>query len=349
MQRARGERADPTHPRLASILPEADRLVRPGDDRPARAGASSPTARCPTCRRRAPTSSTRSRRRSSCSPASPPRTTPRSISIASRSSTRRCTARRSRCWRRRSASKTRPAWWRASRRGRRGRRCTFRRRAGCSARAAPGFRFDNEAEPHPVDVPEFEIDAQAVTWAQYGEFVEDGGYDERAHWSADGWDWLQREGAAHAAPRRPDAPRRPAAALRRARARRRRASRRPRQLARGRRLVPLGRAAPAERSRVGSGRAPGRHARLSLGRRARVDGDDLPALSGLRRRPVARLLAARVRRATRCCAVPRSRPGRACAAPACAASRRPSATTASSASAAAPHSGDARAAAAVPH
>ena len=57
-----------------------------------------------------------------------------------------------------------------------------------------GFRFDNEAEPHPVDVPEFEIDAQAVTWAQYGEFVEDGGYDERAHWGADGWDWLQREG-----------------------------------------------------------------------------------------------------------------------------------------------------------
>jgi len=57
-----------------------------------------------------------------------------------------------------------------------------------------GFRFDNEAEPHPVDVPEFEIDAQAVTWAQYGEFVEDGGYDERSHWSLDGWEWLQREG-----------------------------------------------------------------------------------------------------------------------------------------------------------
>jgi len=57
-----------------------------------------------------------------------------------------------------------------------------------------GFRFDNEAEPHPVDVPEFEIDAQAVTWAQFGEFVEDGGYDERVHWSDAGWDWLQREG-----------------------------------------------------------------------------------------------------------------------------------------------------------
>ena len=57
-----------------------------------------------------------------------------------------------------------------------------------------GFRFDNEAEPHPVDVPEFEIDAQAVTWAQFGEFVEDGGYDEPAHWSEAGWAWLQREG-----------------------------------------------------------------------------------------------------------------------------------------------------------
>jgi ergothioneine biosynthesis protein EgtB len=57
-----------------------------------------------------------------------------------------------------------------------------------------GFRFDNEREPHPVDVPEFEIDAQPVTWAQYGEFVEDGGYDERAHWSDAGWAWLEREG-----------------------------------------------------------------------------------------------------------------------------------------------------------
>jgi ergothioneine biosynthesis protein EgtB len=57
-----------------------------------------------------------------------------------------------------------------------------------------GFRFDNEAEPHPVEVPEFEIDAQAVTWAQYGEFVEDGGYDERSHWSDAGWGWLQSEG-----------------------------------------------------------------------------------------------------------------------------------------------------------
>ncbi|MEO8835567.1 MAG: SUMF1/EgtB/PvdO family nonheme iron enzyme [Caldimonas sp.] len=56
-----------------------------------------------------------------------------------------------------------------------------------------GFHFDNELPAHPVDVPEFEIDAQAVTWAQYGEFVEDGGYDERAHWSDAGWAWLGGE------------------------------------------------------------------------------------------------------------------------------------------------------------
>ena len=57
-----------------------------------------------------------------------------------------------------------------------------------------GFVFDNEKWAHDIAVPEFEIDAQAVTWAQYGEFVEDGGYDERRFWSDQGWAWVQREG-----------------------------------------------------------------------------------------------------------------------------------------------------------
>jgi gamma-glutamyl hercynylcysteine S-oxide synthase len=57
-----------------------------------------------------------------------------------------------------------------------------------------GFVFDNERGAHEVAVPEFEIDAQAVSWAQFGEFVEDGGYDERKHWSDEGWAWVQREG-----------------------------------------------------------------------------------------------------------------------------------------------------------
>jgi gamma-glutamyl hercynylcysteine S-oxide synthase len=59
---------------------------------------------------------------------------------------------------------------------------------------ASGFVFDNERGAHDIDVPEFEIDAQAVSWAQFCQFVEDGGYDQRAHWSEAGWAWVQREG-----------------------------------------------------------------------------------------------------------------------------------------------------------
>ncbi len=56
--------------------------------------------------------------------------------------------------------------------------------------AFQGFSFDNEGPQHEVSVPEFEIDAQAVSWAQYVEFVDDGGYDDMAHWSEAGRDWL---------------------------------------------------------------------------------------------------------------------------------------------------------------
>jgi gamma-glutamyl hercynylcysteine S-oxide synthase len=57
--------------------------------------------------------------------------------------------------------------------------------------AAPGgFSFDNEGPQHEVSVPEFEIDAQPVSWAQFVEFVDDGGYDSLAHWSEAGRAWL---------------------------------------------------------------------------------------------------------------------------------------------------------------
>ena len=61
------------------------------------------------------------------------------------------------------------------------------------SRAGPGegFAFDNEQPAHPVDVPAFEIDAHPVTWAQYVEFVDDGGYDREELWHADGWRWLR--------------------------------------------------------------------------------------------------------------------------------------------------------------
>ena len=56
--------------------------------------------------------------------------------------------------------------------------------------SAAGFAFDNEKAQHVIAVPEFEIDAQPVTWSQFVEFVDDGGYDRPELWHADGWQWL---------------------------------------------------------------------------------------------------------------------------------------------------------------
>lgn len=55
-----------------------------------------------------------------------------------------------------------------------------------------GFVFDNEKWAHEVALPEFEIDAQPVRWAQFVEFVEDGGYDRAECWMPEGWQWLQQ-------------------------------------------------------------------------------------------------------------------------------------------------------------
>ena len=58
--------------------------------------------------------------------------------------------------------------------------------------SAPGGCVpDAEQWAHPVAVPAFEIDAQPVTWAQYAEFVDDGGYDGRHWWTDAGWAHLQ--------------------------------------------------------------------------------------------------------------------------------------------------------------
>jgi ergothioneine biosynthesis protein EgtB len=58
-----------------------------------------------------------------------------------------------------------------------------------------GFAFDNEQPGELVAVPEFEIDAQPVSWAQYVEFVDDGGYDDAGLWHPQGWQWLQDKAA----------------------------------------------------------------------------------------------------------------------------------------------------------
>ncbi|WP_232834683.1 selenoneine synthase SenA [Rhodoferax ferrireducens] len=66
-----------------------------------------------------------------------------------------------------------------------------------------GFSFDNERPAYEVQVPEFEIDAQVVSWAQFVEFVDDGGYDRSELWQPQGWQWVQDKaaGAGRRAPR----------------------------------------------------------------------------------------------------------------------------------------------------
>lgn len=59
-----------------------------------------------------------------------------------------------------------------------------------------GFSFDNEQPAYEVQVPEFEIDAQVVIWAQFVEFVDDGGYDRPELWQPQGWQWLLNKAAA---------------------------------------------------------------------------------------------------------------------------------------------------------
>lgn len=64
-----------------------------------------------------------------------------------------------------------------------------------------GFAFAQERSAHRVDVPEFEIDAQPVTWNQYIEFVDDGGYDREELWHAEGWRWLAAQVEGRRGPR----------------------------------------------------------------------------------------------------------------------------------------------------
>jgi len=63
--------------------------------------------------------------------------------------------------------------------------------------AHTGFAFAQETGTLTVDVPEFEIDAQPVTWSQFAEFVDDGGYDKADLWHPEGWRWLSQQ-AEHA-------------------------------------------------------------------------------------------------------------------------------------------------------
>ncbi|NOT29436.1 MAG: ergothioneine biosynthesis protein EgtB, partial [Planctomycetes bacterium] len=57
------------------------------------------------------------------------------------------------------------------------------------ARPGGGFVFDNEQWAHAVELAPFRIARAPVTQGEFRVFVEDGGYEQRALWSAEGWVW----------------------------------------------------------------------------------------------------------------------------------------------------------------
>ncbi len=59
------------------------------------------------------------------------------------------------------------------------------------------FGWDNEFEGHTVEVPAFEIDQYEVTNRQYLEFMAAGGYETRAFWNDNDWDWKTARGISH--------------------------------------------------------------------------------------------------------------------------------------------------------
>ena len=60
-----------------------------------------------------------------------------------------------------------------------------------------GFVFDNEKWRHEIAVPAFEIDAQPISQLEFADFVDAGGYQQDAGWSAAGLAWRQTWKATH--------------------------------------------------------------------------------------------------------------------------------------------------------
>lgn len=58
----------------------------------------------------------------------------------------------------------------------------------------PGFAFDNELAAQTVALPAFAIASRVHTWAEFLPFVEAGGYERSAGWSAEGLAWRQAQG-----------------------------------------------------------------------------------------------------------------------------------------------------------
>jgi gamma-glutamyl hercynylcysteine S-oxide synthase len=67
------------------------------------------------------------------------------------------------------------------------------------SRSSGDFGWDNEFETHTVDVPAFALDQYKVTNHQYLQFMAAGGYESRALWSDNDWNWKSGQGVSHPA------------------------------------------------------------------------------------------------------------------------------------------------------
>jgi iron(II)-dependent oxidoreductase len=67
------------------------------------------------------------------------------------------------------------------------------------SRQDPTFGWDNEYELNTVSVPAFSIDRYEVTNGEYLQFIEAGGYENRALWSDAAWEWKTANGVSHPA------------------------------------------------------------------------------------------------------------------------------------------------------
>lgn len=65
--------------------------------------------------------------------------------------------------------------------------------------AGTGFRFDNEGEPHAVELAPFAIAVRPVGNAEFADFIEAGGYRDDRWWDDAGRAWRADSGAAHPA------------------------------------------------------------------------------------------------------------------------------------------------------
>ena len=60
------------------------------------------------------------------------------------------------------------------------------------ARSSRHFGWDNEYEAHTIAVPAFSIDQYEVTNREYLQFMNAGGYENRALWNEADWNWKTR-------------------------------------------------------------------------------------------------------------------------------------------------------------